>query len=302
MSDIQLGFVTCKVVGPEGEVLPESCAIWRDQEGAFARASADENGCVRIGPLTTTYPSMIWLECSGLARRRLDFVTVAPHVEQDLGKFSLAAGPKIRAQVMLPDGTPAQSGEATLNLHYNTLAHTVNPDGPALALCINNGILVSPTLPPGHAHLSLNIAGCARHDLHFAITADFDGDIEAGTIELEKERRLAGCVVGPSGQPIPGARIRMLRTFSAIIADENGNFELTGLGTEAEMTQVGAQGFASQVIEVVPSSEKLEIKLASVRKIRGMVVDAETDKLLPIEDMTLSYLIRFGDQAAIKAG
>ena len=115
--------------------------------------------------------------------------------------------------------------------------------------------------------------------------------------------RLAGIVRGPNGQPLPGARVGLDRTFAEATADERGAYQLGGLpaGTQTLMaraigyvpiimtvnlypnravTKDVAFGEAAQVLETVDVQAKTiysrsEQEFLAAKKGMGYFIDAE---------------------------
>ena len=109
------GHIDLLIVDPSGAPLLGAHAWWRGSAGDFQSASSGADGRVRVGPLSTLYEMPVWVEARGLARRRVEFARPIPGTLVEYGPIALAIGPRLRAELRTPDGSPLPVTRATIH-------------------------------------------------------------------------------------------------------------------------------------------------------------------------------------------
>ncbi len=73
--------------------------------------------------------------------------------------------------------------------------------------------------------------------------------------------RLSGQVLGPSGQPLPGATLLLKGTQTAVSTDATGKYSLDVPTRTAFMLVAGYAGFAEQTLSAAPNQAVLNVRL-----------------------------------------
>ncbi|MBK8996652.1 MAG: carboxypeptidase regulatory-like domain-containing protein [Myxococcales bacterium] len=110
------------------------------------------------------------------------------------------------------------------------------------------------------------------------------GTLTEHTVRLEAGRVLSGRVVDEAGAVVPGARVGSSDEGGAIVtADEQGRFELTGLGDAPVNVFATAEGFAPRHVRALrPGSANVELRLQKPASLEARVTLASEAKSLMV--------------------
>ncbi len=115
------------------------------------------------------------------------------------------------------------------------------------------------------------------------------------TVELKlgKEHAVRGQLIDLKGQPVAGAKIRVVRRhgpppanefpiWKPVTSDDRGRFLIRGLGSDVAIVWIEAQGFAAQQYEVTPElisrNDPTTLSLSPAKTLNGTVTYADTGK------------------------
>jgi len=129
--------------------------------------------------------------------------------------------------------------------------------------------------------------GHARVDLHALVDGHIRITLGAAWSGPEPQKAaLAGRVVGPDGQPIPGALVEAGRTHgwayagtpvAQTVTDADGRFRIDELDRSPHLLRARAEGYQpGEVGRVIPGGREVKIALAGGGRLRGCVRDATT--------------------------
>lgn len=110
------------------------------------------------------------------------------------------------------------------------------------------------------------------------------GTLTEHTLRLDTGRVLSGRVVDETGAAVPGARVGSSDEGGGITtADEQGRFELTGLGDATVNVFATAEGFAPRHLRALrPGSANVELRLQKPASVEARVVLASEAKSLMV--------------------
>jgi len=117
------------------------------------------------------------------------------------------------------------------------------------------------------------------------------GGLDTGAVTLEPGARLAGRIVGPTGEPVALARGELGRGFDVLaefVTGADGGFAIDDLPPDEPVNlEVTADGYGRHERSgLAPPVEDLVIRLAPASSLSGTVVDAESKQ--PVRDVTIS--------------
>ncbi|HYD42647.1 MAG TPA: carboxypeptidase regulatory-like domain-containing protein [Anaeromyxobacter sp.] len=129
--------------------------------------------------------------------------------------------------------------------------------------------------------------GHARVDLHAVVDGRIRITLGAAWAGPEPQKAaLAGQVVGPDGQPIPGALVEAGRTHgwayagtpvAQALTDADGRFRIDELDRSPHLLRARAEGYQpGEVGRVIPGGPEVKMTLAGGGRLRGCVRDATT--------------------------
>jgi len=243
---------------------------WPDLAPDGGTATTDADGGFRLGPVPPGEYLVLAAADGFLTAGPPDAAALATGDEQDVGAFALEPGrglelllvraedgaPVEGAQVRYLSGTPDENMLSSL-VPWERAPHASDAEG---RLRIDG-------LPPGRVTVQAEAEGRAR--VRTQVPAD-QGDQEAFRIELGPSLGLSGLVLDArDAQPVAGAQVRVLpqdgglfdEMFATIApegghlqttTDEQGRFELDGLGPGAWRLAVQHEDYASQTAGPFP--------------------------------------------------
>ena len=208
----------------------------------------------------------------------------APGRTRDLGELRLLTGFRIRGRVLDPDGVPVPGAE---------VVPVVEPDGftsgplrrgswPALAgyraTTDGSGTFELTALPPGRLRLRASVPGFASSE-----SAPAEGTagalLEDFEVVMERATSLAGKVVGPTREPVEGARLRLElgdRQALETRADASGDFRFSPPAEAGLLVlRIAAPGYRPVRMSLGPEDTRMpvEIRLATLPPLEGAVSD-----------------------------
>ncbi len=139
--------------------------------------------------------------------------------------------------------------------------------------------------------------GHARVDLHAVVDGRIRITLGAAWAGSEPQKAaLAGRVVGPDGQPIPGALVEAGRTqgwgyvgtpVAQALTDADGRFRIDELDRSPHVLRARAEGYQPGVVgRILPGSPEVTIALAGGGRLRGCVRDGASGA--PVAPYTVS--------------
>jgi len=134
-----------------------------------------------------------------------------------------------------------------------------------------DGVVEVPPLDDGVYELVLVPAGHAW--VRREILVRSGAFVDLGEIVLDPGVDVTGRVLDLMGRPVAGARVDVLEVPTAVMrTDEAGRFTIAHFPREGHVVVFGAEGFASEWIEVVPRADTpLEIRLGHPVTFTGLV-------------------------------
>lgn len=271
-----------------------ACA-YRDGNGerTLVETSAEADGRFRLGPLPTGPSREIWCDADGLARVRVGDrcngqVAVFADAEHDLGDVVLVPGARLAARVVDRHGNPVSGASVIITTRYFLHAHTVTDNGPPIEVVTDaDGRLpVATSLPPAESQLTVDAPGRARVRRDASVRADQHA-LALGAIEVPDGLVVVrGRVIDDDESPVADARVIATLDGSECRTDAGGWFELRTRDAQMGSLDVRKDGYTGLGWSVSDESpETLELTLSRERWLHGSVRDAETDALLPIDDV-----------------
>lgn len=173
--------------------------------------------------------------------------------------MTLTRGAAVKATLVRQgDGQAPRSARVRITNNGRQFLRTVD---------LSDGFVVS-GLRGGSVRLSIQANGAQPYDTGTMQVPD--GDVlDLGIITLPSGFAVRGTIVDDRGAPLPGARIRLLRTngdspalahvlgnWTEAASADDGTFQLGGLEAGSQFVVVEARGFAQRVIPDVAVSEE----------------------------------------------
>ena len=296
--------LTLQVVDFRGSVVNGATVRWCKKGHEWPAATADENGCARLGPFEAHLPHLILVEAPGFAPTVVRPRHLGSARDTDLGRIVLAPGPRLRARLAGPGRTVGAAIRAFVQTEESVLAQTVKTVGPPRDCEHQDGVLSSPPLAPGGVELVV-LEGDRVAAIHWAeVPAAFDGDVDLGELRIEPERWIKGRVVDEDGRPLPEVEVRTgSRHGRGTKTDAAGEFRLILDCDAGQELRLEAPG-RGRLSVPIPEKDDLPatIVLPLIRRIVGRVVDAESGAPLPVEDVSLCRLVSMGGLPPLAVG
>jgi len=193
---------------------------------------------------------------------------------------------KLKGNVVLTgtivDGFTEQPvAEATVSVGDPPITATTGADGQFRIEGLRGGI---------ESDVSVSAAGYRKEEVKEELA---DGGEVVIAIPLAGNAELKGTVIQlGSDKPVPGAKISIAGSSHSAIADEKGEFQLSGIrGGSKTVIEATAEGYALQrlKLDLPPDSQTpVRLGLAGEAILAGKVVDAATDKGIAAAQVTIA--------------
>jgi protocatechuate 3,4-dioxygenase beta subunit len=277
------------VAGAELTLATQSEDLWGEEPTGVA--TSDARGAFELRDLA---PGRFVLHAAhpGFApTRRADIEIGSGPAAADLGVVVLESGAALEGVVTDHGGSPIAGARVQLNAPLIPLRAEIGiADDPALqtfATADSDGHFRFADLPHG-AQFDLTVEHPGYAPAQLARVAA--PTPEPLRIKLGVGRSLAGRVVGPRGEPVPGARVVPsekvgpggFRVIGLAHADARGAFRLVELAPGTVHLEISADGYRTRRTEGIPiledrDVEGLELTLEQGASLAGRVLDARGD-------------------------
>ena len=102
------------------------------------------------------------------------------------------------------------------------------------------------------------------------------------------QKNISGVVQTEEGNPIPFAKIRVVKSQKGTITDVKGKFNIENIGKDSKWILVRALGYAEQEVSIDGKSSNLKIQLFKrVQNLETVQVDATRPKIVPSSATTI---------------
>jgi uncharacterized GH25 family protein len=298
------GAIVGQVLDLQGRPLA-AADVWAVEfREVVGRTKTDDQGRFRLEPLKEDKSLTIWAEAEDLARERRENVHVFAGKDHDLGAFVLSPGTRIHARAIDAQGKPIAGAKVTLKVYRHELGHTINSAQTEWTLATDSlGRFGTPPLPAGGAELTLAAPGKVRvHRSQVSLPGAILADL--GDVPLEDESPIRGVVVDQDGNPAPNVEIITDYDHDNVTrSDELGRFTILGVGKDAKDLWLQSNDyFAANPVSIAKSGTDLRLTVRKAYTISASAVDAETDKLVPVETVRLCMVRREPDGSVVLLG
>lgn len=283
------GYITGRVVGPDGKPLPGAAVGYYD---ASRTTVTGADGRFKLGPIPPTAKPHrgVYANAEGLAREYVQAPPVLPGVSSDLGDIVLLLGRRYNGRVTDDKGTPLPGVRVRCELLRKSNRYTSFQIGPEVEGLTNaDGKYDLPPLPIGTHSLRFEFEG--RATIYSNLLVEPGPTTEAIPVRMEKEIPLRGRVIDEDGKPIAGAVIA--RREQNVKTGADGKFVVHGLGEQSKFLKlpVEAAGFISGEVGAA-GGDDVEVKLLRHGWFAGRAVDANTGKSVRLDSARISSVPR----------
>lgn len=193
-------------------------------------------------------------------------------------------GSKLRGYVTNVDGDVLSNAELLLDSAYQMSADLATPDR-LTTKTDANGFYEFRNIAAGPRVLTCTSDGYARETVQTKVFSGEASDIEEKNFRLNIGSFIAGRVFGPQGEGIVGAKVIAMnygantQSRNEAFTDDDGKFQVDGLGVGAYILMVQATGYRPQNHTRVQVGDlNVDIPMLKQAELTGRVVEAATGK------------------------
>ncbi|HEX5054816.1 MAG TPA: carboxypeptidase-like regulatory domain-containing protein [Planctomycetota bacterium] len=253
---------------------------------------------VARGPGTTSLLVLARDQAPLLSQHELPAVAV-----HELGDLQLQLGGDLRGRISDAAGTGLPGATATLHVLGNG-APLDRDSLHAPQVADARGDFVFAHLAPGTYRVAASAPG--RQTAQSPVVTVRDGSpTELAPLVLDEGHELRGIVLGPAGEAVPAASVRVRQRAARTRVDvtvetaADGRFVCTALPAGALDVAVEKQGFLRRELTGVDAREELVVQLSAGLRLTGIAVDARSGQ--PVERFA-AMIRRLGDVAPAANG
>ena len=264
------------VAGARIQAIPRRSGVWRGARGRSFEGTSDAAGHFTLGDLRRGEPVTLLAEKPGYAGSRLVGVEVPTEAPVEL---VLEPAARVSGRVRDPEGRPVEDAAVVVDLsggrgwrgRSGTEPTRTDPEG--------RFTLVE--VPPGDVTLHAHAEGFLRDGL-VHVEVEPGAHLEDVEITLTPGATVLGRVVGPGGEPLPEARVRLLeeaRSFGpggTAHTDGDGRYRMEGIppGARSFVAVHESHPRATRDLEVGTGENRLDFRLSAGQEVSGRVVDS----------------------------
>jgi len=298
--------ITGRVVGPDGSGVSNALIVVRGLRGAAFYGNAN-------GEFTLDVPEDD-IELSVFADTQLHELRVHRTVRVPLDQSSITielpmvpSGTVVGRVLGLPGRTPLAGGIMRVE-SLDPRAGKEVLDGQRNVhsrwIAMSGGELRVERFPAGRSRLTLQCQGFAPFVDEIDVAPGQRHDL--GSILLEPGAMVRGVVVDSAGEPLAGARVflgdeldRLPRLRSVAVAGTltaaDGSFQLSGVSPDADTVVVSAEGYATQLRELVIPDDLLREDPMRIAVHEGATIEVKVKDGKRHQELTMVFLKKDGE-------
>lgn len=264
------------VAGARLQAFPQTSGIWPGRRHQPFESTSDASGLFAVGDLRPGERITLVAEKPGYAESRLEGVRVPT---EEPVEMVLEPAARVSGRVRDPEGHPVADARVAVDLSagrgwgFGRRSEPIRTDP--------EGRFTVEDVPPGDVTLQARAEGYLPDGL-VHLQVEPGAHLEDVEITLTPGATVLGRVVGPGGEPLPDAWVRLLeegRSFQiggSARTDGDGRYRIEGIPPGARTFVAAHQSHprATRDLEVRDGENRLDFRLSSGREVSGIVADA----------------------------
>lgn len=283
-----VGIPNARVQLSKDALMGESIALVffanRETTGKILETTTDAQGRYKFVGVEPGRDYFVMASHTDYAQVQEEGVNVIRQGECRAPELIMREGSKLRGYVTNEVGDALANAELYLDSAYQMSADLATPDR-LVAKTDANGLYEFKNIAAGPRVLTCWSDGYARETVQTKAFSGEASDVEEKNFRLMVGHFIAGRVFGPQGEGIPGAKVIAMnygantQSRNEGFTDQDGKFQVDGLGVGAYILMVQALGYRPQQHTRVQVGDlNVEIPMLKQAELTGRVVEAGTNK------------------------
>lgn len=256
----------------------------RETTGKILETTTDAQGRYKFIGVDPGRDYFVMASHTDYAQVQEEGVNVVRQGECTAPELVMREGSKLRGYVTNEAGDALANAELYLDSAYQMSADLATPDR-LIAKTDANGLYEFKNIAAGPRVLTCWSDGYARETVQTKAFSGEASDVEEKNFRLLVGSFIAGRVFGPQGEGIAGAKVIAMnygantQSRNEGFTDQDGKFQVDGLGVGAYILMVQAIGYRPQQHTRVQVGDlNVEIPMLKQAELTGRVVEAGTNK------------------------
>lgn len=283
-----VGIANARVQLSRDALMGESIALVffanREQTGLILETTTDAQGRYKFVGVEPARDYFVMATHPDYAQVQEESLNVVRQGECRAPELVMREGSKLRGYVANVEGDALANAELYLDSAYNMGMELQSPDR-LVAKTDNNGFYEFKNIAAGPRVLTCWSDGYARESIQTKMFTGDASDVHEQNFRLNIGNFIAGRVFGPQGEGIANAKVIAMnygantQSRGEALTDQDGAFQVDGLGVGAYIVTVQALGYRPQSHTRVQVGDlNVQIPMLKQAELSGRVVDASSGK------------------------